>query len=279
MKEQNPERLRTLDRGLAIVEFLSCNGPTPLAGLRKATGLANATLLRLLFTLQERGWVRRNIAEGQYELAHSLGDLLGAKARAHPLAELAAPILLELRPLQLGLPTDLGTPVAPGKMEIIESTRQRGPLAPVRTGLGLRPSMVFSAHGRAGLAFAPQAEAAAHLTQLRRFASKRELHWLNSGKLKRELERTRERGFGLREPDYWEIFATEPGPNLGALAVPILSSSGWHGTISLLWLSDDTSLEEVVAQGALADLRAAAQKLSAMLDRAGMAAPRFAATG
>ena len=130
-----PKQIRALERGLAVVEHLSRHGQSSLAALRAATGLTNATLLRVLATLRERGWVRRNIVEGQYELAHSLGDLLGANARAHPLAEYAAPILLDLKPRQLGLPSDLAAVIAPGKVEIIESTRLRGPMAPARTAL------------------------------------------------------------------------------------------------------------------------------------------------
>lgn len=275
MEEQTQERLRTLDRGLAIVEFLSRNGPTPLAGLRKTTGLANATLLRLLFTLQERGWVRRNIAEGQYELAHSLGDLLGQRARAHPLAELAAPFLLNMRSRELGLPSDLCTIMALGKLEIIESTRMRGPMAPARTGLGIRPSMVRSGHGRAVLAFAPQDQVKVHLDYLKAGGTKTEKLWIENGQLDLEIAATRKRGFGLREYGYWVTSGFEPGPDLGAMAVPILSSSGVHGTVSVIWLRDDMSMEDVLKLGALKDLQDTAARIGAELDRTGAKAPRF----
>ncbi len=96
-----PKQIRALDRGLEVVEHLSNNGLSTLADLRRATGLSNATFLRVLATLRERGWVRRNIVEGQYELAYSLGDLLGAHYRAHPLAELAAPVLLGTLPCSI----------------------------------------------------------------------------------------------------------------------------------------------------------------------------------
>jgi IclR family mhp operon transcriptional activator len=275
-QEKTPERLRTLDRGLAIVEYLSRNGPTPLSGLRRTTGLANATLLRLLHTLQERGWVRRNIAEGQYELAHSLGDLLGERARAHPLAELATPFLLKMRSRNIGLPSDLCTLIGLGKLEIVESTRMRGPMAPARTGLGIRPSMVRSGHGRATLAFAPPDQARAHLEYLKISGDKTERLWIEDGRLDAELDATRKRGFGLREQGYWITRGFDPGPDLGAMAVPILSSSGLHGTVSVVWLRDDMSMQDVLDLGALPDLQETAARIGAELDRTGTKAPQYA---
>ena len=226
------KRIRSLERGLAVIEQLSNRGVSTLADLRRGTGLTNATLLRILETLQERGWVRRNIAEGQYELAHSLGVRLGASAKAHPLAELAAPILLEMKSRQIGLPSDLCSIVGPGRLEVVESTRLRGPMAPVRTGLGIRPSMVLSAHGRAVLAFSPEDQFRVHIEAVTKSARKAEIPWVQHGRLELELQRTRERGYGLRELDYFVENALDPGPDLGAIAVPIVSASGIHGTVS-----------------------------------------------
>lgn len=271
-----PKRIRSLDRGLLVVEHLSNKGLSTLADLRRATGLSNATLLRLLATLMDRGWVRRSIVEGQYELSHSLGDVLGAAARAHPLAELAGPSLMKMRPRQRGLPSDLCALLGPGKIEIVESTRLRGPLAPARTSMGVRPSMLLSAHGRAMLAFLEKDEFEIHIAALRNTCTRRERSWLESGQLEKELKLTRSRGFGLREDDYWIEHAFDPGPELGAIAVPILSGSGLHGTLSVLWLQDDFTLEEVLALGTLDDLRRASARIGVALDRSGQKAPRFA---
>ena len=260
-----------------MVEHLSNQGLSSLAELRHATGLSNAPLIRLLATLQDRGWVRRNIVGGQYELAHSLDVRLGASARAQPLAEIAAPWLLKMKTRVAGLPSDLCAPIAPGKIEIIESTRLRGPMAPGRTGLGVRSSMLLSAHGRAMLAFAPKAEVESHIAALRVSRTMKERPWLEPDRLDAVLAQTRARGYGLREIDYWVETAFDPGPDLGALAVPILSKTGLHGTLSVVWLRDDMTLEEVLDFGSLADMQRCAQKIGAALARAGQSAPRFAA--
>ncbi len=43
---ENPKRIRALDRGLGVIEHLSCAGKSSLADPRAATGLGNATLRR-----------------------------------------------------------------------------------------------------------------------------------------------------------------------------------------------------------------------------------------
>ncbi len=190
VKQDSEKHTRALNRGLVIIETLARNGATSLAGSAQGDGgSAMPRLYRLLFTLQERGWVRRNLVEGQYELAHSLGNLLGETSRAHPLAEHAAPILMGLRARDVGLPSDVSTMLAPGRIEIIESTRLRGPMAPSRTSLGIRPSMLFSAHGRIILALCSAPERAAHLSAIMASGSKDERAMLESGDARAHIGR------------------------------------------------------------------------------------------
>ena len=90
------KRIRAVDRVLQVIEVLSQSGSCTLTELRQKTGLDNAGLLRILGTMIDRGWLRQLIVEKRYELSHSLGDILGAEARAHPMAEIAVPILCAL---------------------------------------------------------------------------------------------------------------------------------------------------------------------------------------
>ncbi len=255
-----PKRIRALDRGLRILAHLSENGRSSLADLRAASQLSNATLLRLLATLQDRNWVRRNIVEGQYELSYSLEKVLNPNARTHPLAEIAAPILLELIDQQFGWPSDLVVPIGDGKIELIESTRQRGPLAPNRTGLGIRPSMIFSAHGRVTLAFGTQKEVDAHLRAILKTGAKEELLWIEDGHLDRVLRTTIKVGFALREPYYWAD-PFDYAPEFGAIAVPILFAGRLLGSLSLVWLPEKQSLDEILAAGCVERLKKAARNI------------------
>ncbi|NRB03045.1 MAG: helix-turn-helix domain-containing protein [Rhodobacteraceae bacterium] len=273
-EHSSSKTIRALDRGLQIVELLSQRGQMTLADLRKASQLSNPTLLRILLTLQDRGWVRRSIVEGRYELAHSLGNLLGEATRAHPLAELAAPLLLDLKGRQAGWPSDLCALVGPGRVEIVESTRLRGPMALTRTALGIRPSMVMSAHGRAILAFSTEDQCKRHIDVIRKSGSKEDILNIENGAFADEIAQTRKRGYGLREPKYWQA-PFDPGPELAAIAVPILSGSGVHGSISILWMADDMRLDEAISLGFLQDIQKTSAKIGATLDKAGVVAPKI----
>ena len=271
-KTDEPKRIRALDRGLQVIEHLSNFGLSTLAELRRKTGLSNATLIRILSTLQDRGWVRRNIVEGQYELAHSLEKILGANVRAHPLAEIATPILINMATLKRGLPSDLTAIIGIGKLEIVESTRTRGPMAPARTGLGIRPSMVRSAHGQAVLAFLSDIDRNMHVTAAKKTEGREARKWFEGTALAKELSLAKARGFGLRDDDYFIYKSFDPGPDLSAMAVPIISKTGVHGALSILWMREELTLEDVLAQDTLDDLQSASQEIGAAMDMHNIAA-------
>ena len=271
-----PKRIRALDRGLAVLEHLSKQGQSTLADLRRATGLGNATLLRILATMQDRNWVRRALVEGKYQLTHSVGAILHSQARANPVAELAAPIMVELVRMRSDWPSDIVAPIGPGLLEVIESTRARGPLAPTRTAYGVRPSMVFSAHGRALLAHTSQEELETHFAAISRSGTPEERMWIESGRLEAELDRTRRVGYGLREKDYWAK-PFDYGPELGALAYPIITEGHVHATISMLWPIAETTLKRLTDDGHAEALRQAAIAIAKEVVDAGLSAPRFAA--
>ncbi|MGH1414751.1 MAG: helix-turn-helix domain-containing protein [Pelagimonas sp.] len=270
---ENPkDRIRALERGLDVVEHLSRHGQVTLAELRVATGLSNATLFRVLATLRHRGWVRRNIVEGRYELSHSLGNILGEQARAHPLAEFAEPILLDMKSRQAGWPSDLCAVLEVGRLEIVESTRIRGPMAPTQTALGIRPSMVLSAHGRTTLAFSSPTDFDKHISHLRQNGTRAERMWIETGRLDDAIAQTRQSGFALRERHYWAP-PFDPGPEVSAMAVPIVTKTGLHGSLSVLWLTDENVLEDLLDQGMLEDLRRSAARIAHALDSERISAP------
>jgi len=266
------KRIRAVDRALLVIEVLSQSGSCSLTELRRKTGLDNAGLLRILGTMIDRGWVRQLIVEKRYELSHSLGDILGAEARAHPMAELAVPILLDLRQNPYSLPSDLCAIRGFGQFEIIESTRLRGPMAPGRTGLGLQPSLFQSAHGRVILAHMSDEMREKHIKAFLNRARKEDISWYNSGRLNAELEITRKRGYGIREELYWEPPFDETPP-IGAIAVPIITREGIYGSLSLLWLEEHLSADTVIRSGLLDRLKASAGDISTKLTEGSIPAP------
>ena len=266
------KQIRVVDRALNVIETLSANGPLSLVQLRAKTDLDNATLLRILSTMIARGWVRKLLVEKKYELSHALGTILGAESRAHPIAELAAPVLLELKSNALGLPSDLAAIVGPGLFEIVESSRLKGPMAPVRTGLGLRPSLFKSAHGRAILAALPEEAQNSHIQAYMNRAARDEMAWYHTGGWDVVLQETIKRGFGLRENLYWEP-PFDDAPPFGALAIPIQTRTDVYGSISFIWLSENFGLEDILQAGLLNDLKQAAQAIAVKLSQHEVPAP------
>lgn len=262
----SPKQIRALDRGLMVIEALSHGGSLSLAQLREKTALDNATLLRIIATLIERGWVRQLLVEKKYELTHSLGKILGAQSRAHPIAELATPILLKLKENSLGLPSDLCAIIGDGLFEVVESTRSRGPMAQQRTGLGLRPSLFRSAHGRTILTSLSAEKRARHIDAFLNRARKEDIAWHKTGHITAEINKAKADGYALREAEYWEPPFDET-PEVGAVAVSIKNKTGIYGSVSLIWLEDQFTIDDLKKAGLVDQLKSAADTIAqALLD-------------
>lgn len=182
------------------------------------------------------------------------------------------PILLGLRQNPYSLPSDLCAIRGFGQFEIIESTRLRGPMAPGRTGLGLQPSLFQSAHGRVILAHISDEMREKHTNTFLNRARKEDISWYNSGRLDAELEITRARGYGIRAELYWEPPFDETPP-VGAIAVPIITADGIHGSLSLLWLEEHLSADTVLRSGLLERLKTSARDISTKLSEGSIPAP------
>ncbi len=230
-----PKRIQSIQRAISVVEHLATRGASSLSQLRKATGLSNSTLLRIIATLSDHGWVRRHLSEGRYELPFSLGQTLVTEALGHPLAELSSQYLIKLQK-KIHWPSDIATSIHPGKIQILESTRLKGLFAP--TGAySVQPSMVKSAHGRAYLAYCSKEEREMHFDAILKMGDKEEKLFIESGKIEEILSETQSQGYGVRERQYW-VEPLDFGPDVAAIAVPILSDDCIYGTINAVWLRE-----------------------------------------
>ncbi len=57
------------------------------------------------------------------------------------------------------------------------------------------------------------------------------------------------------------------------MAVPIVTKTGLHGSLSVLWLTDENVLEDLLDQGMLEDLRRSAARIAHALDSERISAP------
>ncbi|MEI8239342.1 MAG: IclR family transcriptional regulator [Actinomycetota bacterium] len=92
---ESVSNVAVIDKGVAILQALAA-GPLDLAALQAATGLPRATAHRLAVALEGHQLVRRDV-QGRFCLGFELIRLGRGAAEAFPLAELAAPVLTELR--------------------------------------------------------------------------------------------------------------------------------------------------------------------------------------
>jgi DNA-binding IclR family transcriptional regulator len=84
---------RTVDRALELLAAVAEHHPgSSLAELARATELSHATALRLLRTLAQQGFVRRD-ADGTYRAGAQLIQLAATALRGDPVYELAGPHL------------------------------------------------------------------------------------------------------------------------------------------------------------------------------------------
>lgn len=84
-----------LDKAMTVLRAVE-ETPRSLGELRTATGLPRATAHRLACALEEHGILRRDGA-GRFELGHGLVPLGRLAAERFPLAEVARPVLADLR--------------------------------------------------------------------------------------------------------------------------------------------------------------------------------------
>lgn len=223
---------RSLERGLTLLRHLEQRGASTLSMLARQVGLHKATASRLLLTLIEQGWVYRRLNDGLYVATLPQAVPLPMPDRGH-IARAALPYLLELTNAT-GLAADLTWVVSDGVLEVIESTREPQMGGVDAKVAGFRPSLIFSAPGRALLAACEPKRLAQHLAHVARIDSPAERLAVTGGRLAAELSMTGKRGYGQRAVGYWPQ-SSDYGREPMDIAVPILVTGIPQGCLSLVW--------------------------------------------
>src|SRR5215210_7415332 len=102
------ETIRGLERGLQVLQALQASPIASLNDIYHQTRISKPSLLRILNTLQEAGYVSRRLVDGNYRI--SAFARIGRKRDRHDrLAEAAAPVLDRLC-RKVRWPSDLMVP-------------------------------------------------------------------------------------------------------------------------------------------------------------------------
>ena len=235
--------IEVLRRGLSVMHVIEESSAATLAELHIQTGIPKASLLRILKTLIESGWVIRNDLERRYVPAAAPGNAgLASQWRAR-LSALAAPVRATLE-RRVPWPTDLA--VRDGSaMLILDAHRPINSLAVNYRVLGFRPAMLVSSLGRCYLAFCPEEERCEILADLSRLKQSLDRTAMRRDTVQRLVLASRARGYATRDPSELGFDSPE---RFGAISVPIFAGNRLIAALSCSWLPRVTDEASIAAQ-------------------------------
>ncbi|MBL8471050.1 MAG: helix-turn-helix domain-containing protein [Rhodocyclaceae bacterium] len=228
--------IRSLERGLEVLALFDEPRSYGLAEIHQRTGIAKATLLRILLTLEQKKLVWRAIADGAYRRTRGVVPRNLTEERCFRTGELAAPFLERLQKKAIW-PSDLLV-YRDYKLELVESSRRRSNLGIQLYRVGYRVDLFLSAPGRAFLAFcSPE-----RLTDILDDASRNPPKNLRAqsvirNELDQILEETRRLGYGGRDSLFGgsDLDIRDYDDLLDAIAVPVIGKQGLIGCMNMVW--------------------------------------------
>lgn len=253
-----------LRRGLTVLHAIEQSSAMTLNELHIQTGIPKASLLRILKTLQECGWIARNELERRYVPAAAPGDSGPAAVWRARLSALAAPVRAALE-RRIPWPTDLA--VREGTtMLILDAHRPINGLGVNYRVLGFRPAMLVSSLGRCWLAFCPADERRALIARLARSTNALDRLATRANAVQRLVADGRARGYCARDPS--ELASDSP-ERFGAISVPVFAGDRLLAALSCAWLPGVTNEASIVAS-CLPTLRDAARLIGERARAAGL---------
>jgi IclR family mhp operon transcriptional activator len=253
------DTLRGLERGLQVLDALSISSGMTLRELHCNTNLPKPTLLRILTTLEARGYVRRRIADGVWRRSarrSETGSLQGL------LLDVGSGVLDDLCQ-RLRWPSDLAV-YDEGSMMIIETTRKKTPYDINWTGVGYRIPMLQTGLGRAWLSYCSDEEREAILSELRVSSSPFDRAANNPQLIDQVIGETRAQGYGTRVQGFTLRSIGEEKTD--GFAVPVIARDRIVGCMNVTWLTSALDQQTAVMRY-LGDVKTAAAKIGEEIDR------------
>lgn len=247
---------RSVERSMKILEVVAGTGVTSLAFLAEQTGLPKPTILRICATLVNQRWLSQSRSDSRYRIGSRFPRLDSTPDSIDTLVEAGSPEIIALSDAT-GLGVDLAAAIGNGRVEIVDTTRLYAKHGIFPDCIGFRPSPFRSALGcalLAALSIEERVEYAAKLAENTRGKDREAA--LN---LPAKLKEIRARGFATREDSYWGR-AVDYGGVPSAISVAIRAGGHVVGSVSLVWLAESRSVDEV-AQAHLARLNLTADAI------------------
>jgi IclR family mhp operon transcriptional activator len=255
--------VRSLLRGLEILRLLNIRNGMTISQLVQASGLSRGTVFRMLVSLSDLGFVRRNEATGGYELTAKVLALSHGFDDENWPSDVAKPLMQALG-RKVGWPIVLSTLVGATNL-VRETTDEETALVFRVIKGGYRMSALSAASGWVLVANLPPAERKATLALIERApeAEYRELA-RNKTLINKMLGEIQRDGYCVRSRD--EIRQT-------IIAVPVNTPSGTPlAALSLRFFSTAMSQAEALSRY-LAPLQETARKIGAAYEQRNLTAP------
>lgn len=222
------DKVRALERGLAMLELVNDEGGVCPADAARRLQLPRPTVHRLLETLENLGYVRRNPSDKRFLVTIKARRLSGGYDTDVQLSDTVGPVLSRL--LQdLVWPVNIATYRA-GRMVVRETTHERSPLSVNRDMLGLEVPVLRTATGRAYLSFCSQQEREEIIQLLRMQNDPEDEPYLFPGAIEELIGTCRRQGYGARLNEALV-------PKTSSVSLPILVDGRARGCISIIWLT------------------------------------------
>ncbi len=160
-----------LEKGLTILEFMAGKTePFTIADLAKALGRSKTEIYRVLITLENRGYIRRDERDGRYEMTGFLFDLGMRHPPRKQLLEVAMPHMQGL-----SRRTNQSCHISLFSVDAVVAAARTLGEAPISFAvqLGFRVPLPYSTSGRLLYAFQRRHQQAVWLNMMRRERSER----------------------------------------------------------------------------------------------------------
>ena len=241
--------VNALQKGLEILRLLNELEQTYVRHLHKATGLPKATIVRMIDTLVDAGYVMRGDNGECILTAKVLALSQGYHADDHLLA-IAAPILDRFRQ-EHSWPTDMAR-FDQNAMVILDTSRSTGTLS-LNRSIGSRLPVMVTALGRAWLGFCEPDERQRALEALERLPTPWGEMAQDRAKIDLLVAEIQARGYAISDREYLKYTR--------AVAVPILLEGRVVACINMMVVASAMSMEEAQTIF-VAPLRAAAEEIA-----------------
>ena len=237
-----PPEIRSLQRGLAVLEAVNLHNGGSLRDFVQITGLPKTTTYRILENLRASGYLRRDPDDEHYYLTLAVRRLSDGFYDGGWIRAAARPLLEDLS-AAVGFPVAIATPFG-ASMLLRDNTDALSPLAPNVYSRGTILPLLTSATGKVYLAFCDDVTRKTLLDMCRK--SGRPEHELarHPGLLNRSLAQIRQQGYAFGPGSR----KTRVKVKTATFSVPIKSGDVLIACLALRYLSEGLTRRVVTAR-------------------------------